>query len=808
MHKFLIAIISTVLFIGTVSAGYKVYVSNENTGQISVFDDTHVYLTTLSPSPASSLHYLERAPNGHIYVDGFSRGEILDFGPDDSYLGSFGSVSPCATLGVGYDDRIYVADSTSGYIYSSAGTFLKTFDFPGEYHVTEDGYLLGVQEPSQEVRLMDLGGNRVRSWSSGGSARGVADGPDGLIYVTRDVLNDIAVYDVYGTPIRTISSTGLSAPYGLAFSPRGTLYVANYDQNNVVELDYVTGEVLSTIADHLSGPVDVTFRETCTDADDDGYFYEDGCGTPQDCNDADPNTHPGAPEVCDGYDHNCDGEIDDGPSCIRSCSDPDPHAVSTQLLPAEPSDRTSALTWNGMEYGIVFGHSNPGSTQLYFHRLGAGGESLAPAVSVTPTSWSTGSPILKWTGSDYGLLWRDGSTGLQEIRFRRFDRNGTSLLPETVIAYGWNPGLSWTGAEFGVAWIDGGNVYFTRLDASGSQITSPTLVTSTAWNDPLSLAWSGSSYGLAWLDRRDGSREVYFAELAATGSVLHGPLPVTLSGSSKGAPSLARCDGGYGIAWSDGSGYSKIFFRRLDAHGAFVTDQTEVNQPSWSPSTRLSPNLASSGEEFGVVWEDDRQIAYQIYFARLNGNGVIQGDGALLQDGHGAYVPRLVWDGSAYAVTSGESGTGLYFSKVGCHCPDGDGDGFSRCRDCDDTNPNAHPGAIEVCNGIDDNCNGQIDEDSAGVDSDGDGVHNTCDNCRFAYNPDQLDWDGDGLGNACDNCILVSNRDQADADADGRGNACDNCPTTYNPFQDDTDGDKVGDACDNCPLDYNPAQSD
>ena len=53
-----------------------------------------------------------------------------------------------------------------------------------------------------------------------------------------------------------------------------------------------------------------------------------------------------------------------------------------------------------------------------------------------------------------------------------------------------------------------------------------------------------------------------------------------------------------------------------------------------------------------------------------------------------------------------------------------------------------------------------------GVDSDGDGIHNACDNCRFAYNPDQLDSDGDGVGNACDNCIFVLNRDQADTDAD------------------------------------------
>ena len=114
----------------------------------------------------------------------------------------------------------------------------------------------------------------------------------------------------------------------------------------------------------------------------------------------------------------------------------------------------------------------------------------------------------------------------------------------------------------------------------------------------------------------------------------------------------------------------------------------------------------------------------------------------------------------------------------------------------------------DICNGIDDNCNGQIDEDAAGEDSDGDGIHNACDNCRFVYNLDQLDFDHDGVGNACDNCVSVSNSSQLDADHDGVGDVCDNCPLTGNPAQVDTDHDGLGDACDNCPLDDNPLQSD
>ena len=41
---------------------------------------------------------------------------------------------------------------------------------------------------------------------------------------------------------------------------------------------------------------------------------------------------------------------------------------------------------------------------------------------------------------------------------------------------------------------------------------------------------------------------------------------------------------------------------------------------------------------------------------------------------------------------------------------DQDGDGVRCSQDCNDTNPLVHPGATEICDGIDNNCNGAVDE--------------------------------------------------------------------------------------------------
>jgi hypothetical protein len=57
----------------------------------------------------------------------------------------------------------------------------------------------------------------------------------------------------------------------------------------------------------------------CTDADGDGFSPDGGACGPVDCDDTNPAVHPGAPEVCNGRDDNCNGVIDEEPDASRSC---------------------------------------------------------------------------------------------------------------------------------------------------------------------------------------------------------------------------------------------------------------------------------------------------------------------------------------------------------------------------------------------------------------------------------------------------------------------------------------------------------
>ena len=132
--------------------------------------------------------------------------------------------------------------------------------------------------------------------------------------------------------------------------------------------------------------------------------------------------------------------------------------------------------------------------------------------------------------------------------------------------------------------------------------------------------------------------------------------------------------------------------------------------------------------------------------------------------------------------------------EADCVDTDDDGDGTADGNDCQPLNAAVHPGATEICDGVDDDCNGAVDEGF--TDTDGDSQAD----CVDDDDDDGVLDDGDGddvvggtpctggaTSNCDDNCVLTDNASQLDTDGDLDGDACDD--------DDDDDGDPDATDC-------------
>jgi len=143
---------------------------------------------------------------------------------------------------------------------------------------------------------------------------------------------------------------------------------------------------------------------------------------------------------------------------------------------------------------------------------------------------------------------------------------------------------------------------------------------------------------------------------------------------------------------------------------------------------------------------------------------------------------------------------------------DADADGFRICGgDCDDTRAAVKPGGSQLCDGLNDNCSDPswpaVPANEADADDDGFRIcANDCNDGNADIHP--------GVTETCngidDDCSGAFDDDGSGVDSDGDGvhNACDDCRFVANPTQIDSDADRVGDACDNCQSGVNPAQTD
>jgi hypothetical protein len=343
----------------------------------------------------------------------------------------------------------------------------------------------------------------------------------------------------------------------------------------------------------------------------------DACG--DDCDDTSALAYPGGEEVCDGFDNDCDGTVDNGSTFVPQG---DAIRISGDVAPAG----TGGIAWSGISYATIYTGTTDGFS-VYRSMVDPTGAVLPPGEEVlTPGNGdASGGPIV-WIGDRYGMAWQDRRTGDYEVYFTLLDESGNKVEGGDKqltfqLGFSINVALAWTGTEFVVVWQDERdglfNLYAQRLDIGGNPIGSNTPLTDTSiglGNEGPSVAAGLSGVGVTWTAGDASTHLIQFRTFSPDLAPVSAIVTLTDGSSESVYPTVIWNKDRYVVAWFDRSKSPKaIYAAAISEQGDVLTPPKPISNPGAFRSRY--PYLRPLGDRVLAVYADDRDQnnGYELY---------------------------------------------------------------------------------------------------------------------------------------------------------------------------------------------------
>ena len=292
---------------------------------------------------------------------------------------------------------------------------------------------------------------------------------------------------------------------------------------------------------------------------------------------------------------------------------------------------------------------------------------LTNASGYSYTSWTKEG--LKSNGNILHFVWYDDRDGNNEIYYKRSIDGGVTWETDTRLtnnsSNSHNPSLLASGSNLQVVWCDyrdgnGSEVYHKRSTDYGTTWGADTRLTNaSSYSSGASLSESASLLHLIWYDNRDGNQEIYYKSSTDGGTTWGNDTRLTNAAGNSLFPDVSISGSTLHVVWYDGrDGNNEIYYKRSTDAGI-----------TWGTDTRLSNNtsvselgaVSASGQVVHVVWYDNFEGNYEIYYKRsTNGGTNWEANTRLSNNSANSSQPDITVSGSNVNVVWQDNRDGKY----------------------------------------------------------------------------------------------------------------------------------------------------